>query len=70
MIAALGVGGLELGGVEQQRFDDVGGRLGRPDRRRASLGDQIGQPPAVIEMGVAEDDRIDRGRIERQSLVV
>ena len=47
------VGGLQLGRIEQQRLDDVGGRLGRPDRRVAAASDQIGQSPAVIDMGMA-----------------
>ena len=47
-VAAFGIAGLQLRGVEQERRDDIGGRLSSPDRRSAAAGEEQRPPSPVV----------------------
>ena len=74
---ALGVAGralgellLELGRVEQHEPGELGGRRGADDGAAEALVDEQRQEAAVVEVGVGQDDGVERRRVEAQRHVV
>ena len=62
----LGLALLDARGVLQHDGDQVARRRGAVDRPREALADEIGQVAAVVDMGMAEQHRIDIRRRERE----
>src|SRR3546814_9658084 len=56
-VAPLGLAFLYASGVRQHVIKQVAGGGGAPYRAAIALGHKLGQQPAVIDMGVAEEDR-------------
>jgi hypothetical protein len=63
-VRARGVLFLDVRGVEQEDPGEVGGSRRAEDRPAKSVSDEQRQIARVIEVGVAQDDGIDAGRIE------
>ena len=57
---------LELGRVEQHEPGELGGRRGAHDRAPEALVDEQRQQAAVVEVGVGEDDGVERRRVDAQ----
>jgi len=60
----------EIGGVVQQQRQQIAARGVGVDRAAKAALHQQGQTPAVIDVRVAEDDRVDRRGVERKRLQV
>ena len=70
LVDAVGLAHRETGGVAQQYGEQVtAGRVG-VDRAAVAALDQQRQPTAVVDMGVAEDDRVDGRGLERERVTV
>ena len=55
---------LELARIEQDEPGQLDGAVGRPDRPAEALLHHVRDEPAVVEMGVRQQDRVERGRVE------
>ena len=60
---------LNLGRVGEHDPEQVAGRRGAVDRPVETLADERRQVAAVVDVGVAEDDRVDLVRVEREVAV-
>src|SRR3546814_4817667 len=69
-VAPLGLAFLYASGVRQHVIKQVAGGGGAPYRAAIALGHKLGQQPAVIDMGVAEDDGGQSRRIEGKGFPV
>src|SRR6185436_19280545 len=61
---------LELGGILEHERGERPRRSGAPDRSAESFGDELRQQPAVIEVGVGEEDAVELARLEGKRLAV
>ena len=57
---------LDLGAVGEHDAEQVAGRRGAVDRPGEPLADERRQVAAVVDVGVAEHDRVDLVRVERE----
>ncbi len=56
--------------VGEHEFEEIGSRGGAPDLAVEPFGDEPRQQPAVIDMGVGENDGIDMLRVEGKGLAI
>ena len=61
---------LELGRIVKDDLGDLSSGMDRVDRPAKAAVDEERQAPAVIEMTVGQEDRVDLGRIEWERLLV
>ena len=61
---------LDVGGVRQEDRGQFTRVAGREDRSAISVADQPGEPTAVVDVGVGDDDGVDGGRIDREDFPV
>ena len=66
----LGVFLLELAGVEQDQRGQLYGAAGRIDGALEAFGDYVRNEAAMVEMGVGQDDCVQRGRVVGQGNAV
>jgi hypothetical protein len=69
-VVALGIGLGQRGGILQHDLQQVGGGGLGPDRAAEALCHEARQPATVIDVGVAQDHRIEQGGIERESVEI
>ena len=65
-VGEVGVLLLEVAAVLEDDRGEGGRPVARVDRAVEPVAHERGDVPAVVEVGVAEDDRVDGGRVERQ----
>jgi hypothetical protein len=61
---------LDVGGVGEEDRAEFARLAGREDRPAIATTDQSGEPAAVVDVGVRDDDGVDGGRIDREGLPV
>jgi hypothetical protein len=61
---------LEMGRIGQEDLAEPAGVGGRDDPAGEAVAHQSGQPAAVVDVGVGDDDGVDRGGIDRERLPV
>ena len=54
---------LELAGIEQDQAGELDRPVGRPDRPVKAFLDDVRNEPAMVEMGVGQQDRVELGRV-------
>ena len=69
-VVAVGVGLLDLGGIQQHEGQQIGGWRRAVDRPVEPVFHQLRQQPGMVDMSVGQDQKPGRSRVERKRFVV